>query len=144
MIPVGIVRCITTDVPPKGWLICDGSTFSKNKYPKLYNLLNNDVLPDMREASPTCIAGSGDVYTLGQFKDDVMQAHAHYGTSAQSIVREERGGSGFSYPPSQSTTTVYSSWPVMSGGGTFTTTAAGVGVLTRGKRIGVNFIIKAV
>ena len=31
-----------------GWLLCDGSTFSKEQFPKLYNLFRKTTLPDYR------------------------------------------------------------------------------------------------
>ena len=46
---------------------------------------NTNVLPDFRECAIVGIGqnstnsmGAHDVFTLGQFKDDQMQAHTHY------------------------------------------------------------------
>ncbi|MCD8235016.1 MAG: tail fiber protein, partial [Cloacibacillus porcorum] len=50
-LPVGTVLAWTTDTPPLGYLLCDGSTFDKNLYPRLYEMLGKDDTPDYSEDS---------------------------------------------------------------------------------------------
>lgn len=38
----------TSDSEAKKYLYCDGSTFSASLYPKLYNILGTNTLPDLR------------------------------------------------------------------------------------------------
>ena len=47
-IPVGIPQPWPTNQPPVGWLECNGSTFDKNKFPKLANVYPDGKLPDLR------------------------------------------------------------------------------------------------
>jgi microcystin-dependent protein len=37
--PSGIVQAYGGDNPPDGWLICDGSLYSRNSYPKLFAVI---------------------------------------------------------------------------------------------------------
>lgn len=48
IIPVGtIFPCASNDIPAS-WLLCNGSTYDIEKYPKLYKILGTNVLPDLR------------------------------------------------------------------------------------------------
>lgn len=48
IIPVGtIFPCVSNDIPAS-WLLCNGSTYDIEKYPKLYKILGTNVLPDLR------------------------------------------------------------------------------------------------
>lgn len=60
-IPTGAILMHAGSTIPNGWLICDGSTFSSNDYPKLAELLSNNYgaisgtdyrLPDFRGRIP--------------------------------------------------------------------------------------------
>ena len=89
----------TTDIP-YGWLECNGQAVSRTTYKPLFDKFNSQSLlsvygvgnnsttfnvPDYSETSPV---GRGtnvrdtiathDTYTIGQFKDDQMQGHTHY------------------------------------------------------------------
>lgn len=131
--PVGVVVAYMGEEPPDGWLLCDGSRFDAARHPALYRVLGTDVLPDMREAAlvgtGTRAAGTDrhDAFALGEFKDDAFASHTHvYNTLGTAI------GAGFG----QSVTgNMYVP---------LATTAAGSGNVTRGKRLGVNYIIRAV
>ena len=46
--PVGIPQPWPTNQPPAGWLECNGSTFDKNKFPKLAAAYPSGKLPDLR------------------------------------------------------------------------------------------------
>lgn len=47
-IPVGIPMPWPQIYPPAGWLECNGSTFDKNKFPKLAAAYPSGMLPDLR------------------------------------------------------------------------------------------------
>ena len=47
-LPVGIPQPWPTNQPPAGWLECNGSTFDKNKFPKLAVVYPTGKLPDLR------------------------------------------------------------------------------------------------
>jgi microcystin-dependent protein len=99
-------------------------------------------LPDMREAAPVGIGtrASGvtahDTFTLGQFKDDQMQGHYHSlhsnTTTPISSLYPATGNAGVS----DLTDAVRS--PITDG----TNGTPRTGTTTRGKQLGVNFIIK--
>ena len=120
-----------------------GSAYElQTKYPKLYaHLGNTNVLPDVREV---CLVGAGtnatdsiayhDVYTLGQFSDDVYKSHEHninkvpYKYQYSSTSLDAVGGGNFTY---------------YNNGVTGVTQSSGSGNVTHGKQKGVNYIIKA-
>ncbi|WP_426576356.1 tail fiber protein [Xenorhabdus stockiae] len=47
-LPVGVPVPWPTENPPEGWLICNGETFDKGKYPKLAFAYPSGILPDLR------------------------------------------------------------------------------------------------
>jgi hypothetical protein len=47
-VPVGSVMAWMSAVAPRGWFICDGSTFAAGSYPELATVLGNTTLPDLR------------------------------------------------------------------------------------------------
>ena len=91
IVPAGTIQAYAGVSAPDGWFLCDGHEVSKTVYAVLYAVIGdrygtatvsgNFVLPDLRECT---LVGAGqsnrsdiadhDVYTLGQFKDDQMQA----------------------------------------------------------------------
>lgn len=46
--PVGTVLMWTTSTVPKGWLLCNGSSFSSTAYPALYSVFPQSAVPDLR------------------------------------------------------------------------------------------------
>ncbi|MBD1229302.1 phage tail protein [Xenorhabdus griffiniae] len=48
VLPVGVPVPWPTENPPEGWLICNGDSFDKAKYPKLALAYPSGVLPDLR------------------------------------------------------------------------------------------------
>lgn len=88
---VGALRSTYATAAPDGWFLCNGAdtTGTANElrtcFPNLYALLgNSNVLPDLRECT---LVGAGrntrdsiaahEEYTVGQFKDDMIQNHTH-------------------------------------------------------------------
>lgn len=150
-VPTGTVLEYAGVVIPGGFLPCDGRAVLKSAYPRLYEALCNEQgvcvygenqinetfnLPDLRECAVVGIGISGrpntelkvhDSYTLGQFKDDQMQSHTHELNQYSGLLL---GGT-------------YYAVANISGAKYNTANASGrTGTTTRGKRIGLNKIIK--
>lgn len=144
LLPVGSIFSYSGSTAPNGYLICDGSAISRTDYAKLFSVIGTIYgsgdgsttfnVPDCRESALVGIGqnathsiASHDTYTLGQFKDDQLQTHTHgsvlndysnyYGSGGQQSGHIGRVGST-GYNTGRS------------------------GAVTRGKRLGVNFIIK--
>jgi microcystin-dependent protein len=134
----------TSDKVPNGWLLCNGQEYLATDYPDLFNVIgrtyggNEDLgsfkVPDYREVA---LVGTGtnnthsienhDVYTLGQFKDDAVQQHRHQYEHLDRGQGDARGSAGTDLVRYSSTTEIQ--------GGRWAD-------VTRGKRIGTNYIIK--
>ena len=152
-IPLGTVLAIYTNQVPDGYLPCNGVQFDTAQFAALYALLGDDHTPDLREVTLRGIGHNGtyvfdstetdpstgqagtqnhDEYTLGEFKDDQLQDHRHeiYSTKGSG------GYSGYSYAEG-------------TGGAVNNNNTLGIlnayrsGTVTRGKSVGVNYIIKA-
>ena len=147
---------------PAGWLMCDGSAVSRTTYASLFTAISTTWgigdnsttfnLPDLRESAPvgvgtfTAVGGTThgsltahDAFTLAQFKDDQEQSHIHgesYANSGSSGVRVAGASAGNTYTVDGYTFTAPPSIDGANG-------TPRVGTVTRGKRIGINFIIKA-
>lgn len=155
-VPTATLAMFAGSAAPSGWLLCDGSAVSRTTYAALFTALGGASspwglgdgsstfnLPDFREAAPVGLGNraSGvtahDEFTLGQFKDDQEQGHKHE-------MLHYRGATNDGSIPGTGDTSLMSyqystSIPITDGvNGTPRT-----GTVTRGKRIGVNFIIKS-
>jgi len=161
-IPVGTMNIFAGSSTPAGWLLCDGSAVGRSTYANLYKVLGSGSiwgvgdgattfnLPDMRESTPvgvgSCVSVTGtthgslsahDVYTLAQFKDDQGQGHIH-----NYLASTSNAGGG---PPNHPVIAAYTQ---NTNGSTYGPSSDGTngpprtGPVTRGKRIGVNYIIK--
>jgi hypothetical protein len=47
-VPVGMIGAFWGTTAPADYLLCNGGTFSRTTYPKLYNFLGSTTLPDLR------------------------------------------------------------------------------------------------
>jgi len=55
LIPTGYISPYAREIPPKGWLLCNGAILSRRKYPELYELFKSNpgstswsfALPDL-------------------------------------------------------------------------------------------------
>ena len=140
---VGSMTIFAGSVVPDGYLLCDGQAVSRSKYSKLFEVIGTTWgagdgsttfnVPDMREVAPVGIGqsnrteGTHDVFTLGEFKDDQLQTHTHsiryWATTGDANINGAAGGG------------------LSSKSGTGNNNGR-TGTVTRGKRIGVNYIIK--
>jgi microcystin-dependent protein len=158
--PSGSILMFAGSAAPDNWLLCDGTAVSRATYNKLFQAIGTTWgvgngtttfnLPDMRGAAPAGVGTSvgytqAETIALGTKYNDQMQGHGHdqmtldstdYGFAANFVPAAGAGagqiGSGGAG----------NRWK-MTG-----TTSNGVdgtprtGNVTRGKRVGVNFIIK--
>jgi microcystin-dependent protein len=153
--PPGTPHEFAGSVVPAGWLLCNGQAVSRATYPKVFAALgivwgagNGSTtfnLPDLVGAAPAGVGTStgytqNETIALGTKYNDQIQGHRHAplaeGNFVKSTGNNAAGGSGVSV----ATTDVTTGDPV-------TDTVNGTprtGTVTRGKRVGVNFIIRAV
>ena len=159
IVPSGVIWQYAGSVAPAGFLICDGSTVNRTIYAALFAAIGTTYgagdgsstfnLPDFREAAPvglgTRVNGvtTHDAFTLGQFKDDQIQGHMHYLQTRGDYVNIGTGGAlgGWGFNNDNANAGVDRM-------GTFSASTDGsngnprIGSVTRGKGVGVNFIIK--
>ena len=133
--PIGTVLANMATTTPANFLLCDGSEFDETEYPELYEALGTNKVPDLREVAlvgagqnTTHTIASHDVYALGEFKDDQLQSHTH-------TFQTRSSGSGGN-SANWANGSVYSN-------PTTTANSGRSGTVTRGKRLGVNYIIAA-
>lgn len=152
--PAGTISAFGGAAAPDGWLLCDGSAVSRSTYARLFTAIGTTWgvgdgsttfnLPDMRGAAPAGVGTStgytqNETVALGTKYNDSFQGHAHNGTAASLttsttfasgiVSRVQQGAGGDS---------AFSSTPATLG-------ANGTpryGTVTKGKTVGVNFIIK--
>ena len=149
IVPVGVIYPFGggNNKVPAGYLPCDGRAVSRTQYSALFNVIgtsfgngdgnNTFNVPDLRECVPVGIDASGradngdhDIYTLGQFKKDQLQAHSHsVRTVLSGLVGNALGEVAFAYFP-------LNKYELSSNNN------GNSGDTTHGKQVGVNYIIK--
>lgn len=159
----GEIRAGLFKTAPTGWLMLDGSTFDKTEYPRLFELLGTNTLPDMRAAT---ICGKGDAVpadtdanTATAAADcDTGNLGEIVGENAQLTPKHEHGvvynatGGNVNSVLVKTSSGTESGFCVSltsgSGGALFTTERGAFSDKTytdvRGRRLLVNFIIRAV
>jgi len=154
--PTGVVTMYGGATAPTGWLLCQGQAVSRTTYAALFAAIGTNFgtgdgsttfnLPDMREVAPVgagtfaAVTGSkhtaqaaADSFTLGQFKDDQFQGHTHRITNSSGA-----GGQATTLCGAAQNITLTVGYPYTDG----TNGTPRTGTVTRGKRLGINFIIK--
>lgn len=148
--PVGSMQMFAGATAPSGYLICDGSAISRATYSKLFSVVGEAFgagdssttfnIPDMQGAAPAGVGTStgytsNETVALGTKYDDQFQGHWH------DINRSDGFADGVLYlgpGPDGGSLTEPARWPITDGvNGTPRT-----GSVTKGKTVGVNFIIK--
>lgn len=151
--PVGSILAFGGSSAPTGWLLCDGSAVSRTTYATLFAALGTAWgvgdgsttfnLPDMRGASP---AGAGtstgytqnETITFATKYNDQIQGHYHdIGTT---ITVATSGGTYFQAPGTGTDGVNFSQVASPANDGVNGTPRTGN--TTRGKVVGVNYIIK--
>lgn len=159
---IGDVKAIAVDMPPYGWLVCDGREVGRGVYPELFALFSAESvlsvygvgdgsttfnLPDYREVAlvgvgenDTDTIATHDVYTEGEFKDDALQGHYHKATVRSYVSSSSSGSRGLDELHGTYSDANISVTDPKSDGKHGTPRIESV---TRGKRKGVTYIIKA-
>jgi microcystin-dependent protein len=155
--PSGSILMFAGSTAPDNWLLCDGTAVSRATYNKLFQAIGTTWgagngtttfnLPDMRGAAPAGVGTTPAFYTqaetiaLGQKYNDQMQGHEHiiYGSTgaggASNLIRIELSRN---QDNNVNTNSVVSNSLIQQ----LSNGTPRAGNVTRGKRVGVNFIIK--
>lgn len=93
--PLGIIIAYGGTTAPTGWLMCDGTAYSRTEYADLFAVIGTAFgsgdgsttfnMPDLREATTKGVGLTGksnnhydaDGLALGEFIDDRLQDHRH-------------------------------------------------------------------
>lgn len=146
-IPTGVIMPYGGSIAPNGYLLCDGTAVSRTDYADLFAVIGTSYgsgddsttfnVPDLRECVPvgagqsersSSALAAHDVYTVGEFKDDQLQNHYHQ-------IKASKSGTGADYVDRGTHGEIY--YPT-----TENPSGCRSGTVTRGKRLGVNYIIK--
>ena len=162
---VGTVKAWSLQEVPYGWMECNGQEISRDEYNDLfekfrtqhvsntstitlltrYGTGNGNTTFNVPDYQETALVGLGrnvknagtigddyhDTYTLGQFKNDQLQNHTHTYEAVKEHLKDYDSGS---QRTGITNNTTYATSGVDSG--------FRYGNVTRGKRIGVKYIIK--
>lgn len=153
-LPPGMMAPYGGGSAPSGWLLCDGTAVSRTTYATLFTAIGvvwgvgdgstTFNLPDLRASAPVGAGTSvgytqNETYSLGAKYNDQMQGHWHqmYGASSGS-------GSSFNVGTTNNsgTYTALSDDKVREPKTDGTNGTPRTGNATRGKVVGVNYIIK--
>lgn len=160
--PPGMMTEYAAATAPAGWLMCNGQAVSRSTYADLYTAIGTTYgvgngsttfnVPDMREASPygagtyTAVTGTThgtitahDARTLGTFADDQEQGHRHALGGSGALEYVGTGGGA-----NVNAGTIYNVDPTAVRDPTTDgiNGAPRTGTVTRGKTLGLNYIIK--
>ena len=103
MTTTGEIGYFATIEPPKGWLLCDGSSFDETIYSDLAIAINAKYgvdsngkmkLPDLRGQFIRCY-DSTDTRAIGSYEPDKIKQHNHLisgGSHKHTLTHEERDG----------------------------------------------------
>jgi len=161
LMPAGAMLPFAGSSVPSGWLLCVGQAVSRATYADLYSAISTTWgvgngsttfnVPDMREAAPigagtySAVTGTThgaitahDARALGAFADDQGQGHKHGMTTWGTAHTPGSAGLGFGTADCVQQTGLTTDAPVTDG----TNGTPRTGTVTRGKTIGVNYIIK--
>jgi microcystin-dependent protein len=151
--PSGSILMFAGSTAPDNWLLCDGTAVSRATYNKLFQAIGTTWgagngtttfnLPDMRGAAPAGVGTTPAFYTqaetieLGTKYNDQSQGHRH-GLSIATGSGQIFGTSNIAIS-SNGTVSVGTTNDLTNDG---TNGIPRTGNVTRGKRVGLNFIIK--
>ena len=151
--PTGGILPFAGETAPNGYLLCDGTAYSRTEYASLFSVIgvaygigdgvNTFNVPDLREAVPvgahtntTHSIATHDEYSVGEFKDDQLQSHKHY--------RYANDTNGCAYSAAGRGVEF---WTMSYNDGEYGESTGHIcngrtGTTTHGKQLGVNYIIK--
>ena len=161
-LPTGAVQMYAGSTAPSGWLLCDGSAISRATYASLFSVCGTTYgagdssttfnLPDLRGACPAGVGTStgytaNETVALGTKYDDYFQGHFHnikyYGSAVASVAMQNDGTSGNGKIQNGAGTDIGQDFSISSAltDGNNGTPRSNSPV-TKGKTVGINFIIK--
>lgn len=165
---LGEIRAGLFATAPAGWLILDGSKFDETKYPRLYELLGTNTLPNMSAAT---LSGKGAPYPTDLSPEEEAAINPLYyadcdegdlgvvvGANGQLVPKHVHGIAYVATNGNTNSVIMNTSSSTDSGFGISASSANGSALFTtekstfsdktytdvRGKRLLVNFIIRAV
>lgn len=149
--PVGSMQMFAGSSAPSGYLICDGSAISRSTYSRLFSVISTTWgtgdgsttfnLPDMRGAAPTGVGTS-----TGYTSNETVALGTKYNDQFQGHFAAAGGWNGTAFADS-----LYLGSVTPTGSGNAinlaltddgTNGTPRTGLVTKGKTVGVNFIIK--
>ncbi len=93
LVPPGVIMAWPAAVPPAGWLVCNGTSYSAASYPALFSVIGTTygggagtfLVPDLRARVPAGMDGGGYFTTLGKtggqtsvaLTNDSIPTHTH-------------------------------------------------------------------
>lgn len=149
--PTGSMILFASSVIPSGWLLCDGSAVSRTTYADLFHAIGitwgvgdgttTFNLPDLIAAAPVGVGTStgytqNETIALGTKYNDRIQGHRHAGVVDPAFQVVVPNGAFYGVYGASATANTGS--PVSDG----TNGTPRTGNTTRGKVVGVNYIIK--
>lgn len=150
--PVGTMQMYAGTTAPSGWFLCEGTAISRSTYSRLFSVISTSFgvgdnsttfnLPDMRGAAPAGVGTStgytaNETVALGTKYDDKFQGHWHKTALNSSLVGGGASGANVTTGGGNYAATSISDPIADASNGTPRTAA-----FTKGKTVGVNFIIK--
>ena len=94
-LPVGVILPFAGDIPPEGFLICNGSSISRQLYPNLYNALGtkfgseNQAFFNLPNLSDRFIQGESENNKVGKYLSPslpnikgTISSYMHYSTNS--------------------------------------------------------------
>lgn len=156
--PAGAVSMHAGASAPSGWLLCDGSAVSRTTYANLFAAISTAFgagdgsttfnIPDMRGAAPAGVGTStgytqNETIALATKYNDQMQGHFHEVNQASATYGVTNAANSTTYGSIRTDATpdrlpTAARNPASDG----TNGTPRTGTTTRGKRLGMNFIIK--
>ena len=95
-LPVGVILPFAGDIPPEGYLICNGSSISRKLYPNLFNVIGtkygseNEAFFNIPNLSDRFIQGKSDKNKLGTYlppslpnMKGTISSYMHYSTDSK-------------------------------------------------------------
>lgn len=149
--PIGSMQMFAGSSAPAGYLICDGSAISRSTYSRLFSVISTTWgtgdgsttfnIPDMRGAAPAGVGTStgytsNETVALGTKYDDKFQGHSAAAAGWNGTAFADRLYLG-SVTPTGNGNAINLTLTDDGTNGTPRT-----GLVTKGKTVGVNFIIK--
>lgn len=106
-VPIGTILMWATNVPPEGWLLCNGKEASRTAYPELFKVLGTSVgaagsssfkIPDLSGRFPLGASNTHSLHSAGGSETHtltVSEMPAHNHGVGGNVVQRGSGGDAF-------------------------------------------------